>query len=476
MDGPAPEDPSRPAIASPARRGAGARAAAQRRERVREPAERYPAAMPRGAARTLLLLFVLGLAARAGFGLAQGLGGPPLEDERGYVALARSLADGRGFELALPESLPPSPPRTSFRAPLVPLLMAPLAAAGAGVEGFRWAAILAGSLVAPIAWIGLRRTRLGDFAVCPAAVLALWPPAVHLSVRVLSEPFAAAFLLASLAVPPADGVAASALRRGALSGIFAGLAVLARPAALPAALLVACARGGRDPLRFAAAHVVALVLVVAPWVVRNAELHGRPLLTTNTGVTLLGGNCDASLAAGAPGKWAEPSVAWGVGESAPDLGIWGWSGLSEEASDRRFSGAAVAWVRDRPGAAAELAFWKVVRLLDPDPHSAKDDAPLKRVVGWVSAGPVLLLAAFGLRRALAKGSGFGPWGLLAAGTVVTAVVFYGDTRFRTPADPVLLGLAGLALLGGSAPTACANAGSAPPRAGSEGPGGGTGRT
>jgi hypothetical protein len=112
--------------------------------------------------------------------------------------------------------------------------------------------------------------------------------------------------------------------------------------------------------------------------------------------------------------------------------MWGWSKLSEEASDRRFAADALRWVGEKPGAAAKLACWKVVRLFDPDPHSGKDDATSKAIVGWLTLCPVLLLAIYGARQADRV------WWLLLAGTVLTALIFYGDTRMRTCADPALL--------------------------------------
>jgi hypothetical protein len=224
------------------------------------------------------------------------------------------------------------------------------------------------------------------------------------------------------------------------------MAVLARPAALPAAALLACVAGSR---RRALAFAVAFALVLAPWVVRNGLLHGRALITTNSGVTLVGGNSSAALDAPHPGKWMAPDVVYAQAADPPDLGMWGWSALSEEASDRRFRSHAVDFVLERPADAARLVLWKLLRLFDPDPRSAKGDAAWKRVLGWASTAPVLLLALAGLcaqRRSLRRGS---PWSILIVGTVLVACVFYGDARMRTAADPALLVFAGhgLVLLG-----------------------------
>lgn len=374
----------------------------------------------------MLLLFGLALAARAALAVWSGIGGPPVEDERGYVLVAGSLAEGRGFELPVPGDA--APPRTSFRAPLVPLLFAPVAALGGGAAAMRIASIVLGAAGAPLLYLAARRTALGERAVWAAAAYALWPPALHGSVRALSEPASQALLLGGIAALVAGGP-----RSGWAAGALASLAVLARPAALvPAALLVFAAGPRRRVLAFAAAFLV----VLAPWVARNWALHGRPLLTTNSGVTLLGGNCDAAWEADPPGKWVPPERAW-RGPDPPDLGMWGWSGLTEEASDRRFAAAALDFVEADPGRAAGLAASKLLRVVDPDPHSGKPDARSKALVGWFTLAPVLLLAAIGA----ASPRPGAVWWLLLAGTAATAVLFYGDTRMRTAADPALLVLA-----------------------------------
>lgn len=380
--------------------------------------------MPKPA-RTALLLFLLALAARVALGAWTGISGPPVEDERGYALLAASLADGRGFELPVPAS--DAPPRTSFRAPVVPLIYAPAAALGGGVRAFRVVSILIGALGAPLLYFAARRSALGERAWWAAAAYALWPPAVYESVRAMSEPPSQALLLGALAL-----LAAAPMRAVSAGGALAALAVLARPAALLPAALLAFGTGSR---RRAAAYSLAFLLVLAPWTVRNWQIHGRPLLTTNSGVTLAGGNCDAVADSEHPGKWAPPDRVYAGSDDPPDLGMWGWSALSEAQSDRRFASDAVAWVRADPSRAATLAAAKLVRLADPDPRSAKPDAAWKALAGWLTFAPVLLLACIG-----APG-GERTWWLLLAGTALTAVVFYGDTRMRTCADPALLCLA-----------------------------------
>jgi hypothetical protein len=403
--------------------------------------------------RTLALLFGLALTARLLFGAWSGaLTDPtPVEDEQGYVEIAQTLGvpmrlhdeNGRVLaesprEFVIVRDYPAligfsGPPnaipyrferRRSFRAPIAPLAFAPVAAAGGGVEWMRVVAMLFGALGPPLLFLALRKSALGDRAWWSALAYALWPPAVYVSVRALSEAPSQALLLGAVAL-----LVSERKRASGWAGALAGLAVLARPSALIPAGLLAFATGS---IRRGLLFLLVFVVVVDVWVARNWQLHGRPMLTSNSGVTLVGGNSRAALDTEHPGKWVQPERVYADAEGPPDLGTWGWSFLSEEQSDARFTHDAVTWVRENPGDAAKLAFWKVVRLFDPDPHSEKDDATSKAVVGWLTFAPVLLLAAIGARR------GERVWWLLLAGTVATAIIFYGDTRMRTCADPALL--------------------------------------
>src|SRR5262245_51694562 len=244
--------------------------------------------------------------------------------------------------------------RTAFRGPVVPLFFAPVAALGGDIDGMRIVAILLGALGPPLLFLALRNSPLGTRAWWPAAAYALWPPAIYVSVRALSEAPSLAFLLGSLAL-----MAFTSSRAAAGSGALAALSVLARPAALIPAALLAFATGSRRRFLW---FVVAFMAVLAPWQIRNWVLHGRPLLTTNTGVTLVGGNCFEALDAPHPGKWLPPERVYGTRLVRPDLGMWGWSEMSEEESDRRFARDAMSWVGENPRAAAQLCVWKVVRL------------------------------------------------------------------------------------------------------------------
>jgi hypothetical protein len=376
----------------------------------------------------------------------------PLEgDERGYAAAAGSLARGEGPGFEVVRLLPGGRSETfrmeAFRAPLLPLLLAPVHGATEGSPAaLRWACVLLGALAAPLAASAAGRFR-GDRAAWIAGVaVALWPSHAWLSTRVLSEPLDAALLLA--------GTDLLLRRRPLVGGLALGLAVLCRPGGLVAAAAVVAVlaraedRGWR--LRVAGFALLGMAVAVVPWLVRNQRVLGSPVLATTAGVTLLGGNCDAALAADPPGKWVPPERAW-EGPFGPDRGMYGWSVIDEAASSARFAERAREWVAASPAAAAELAAWKVVRFLDPDTRSSKADAPLKRWVGWLSWGPLLLVLALAIR----SGAALREPELRAAlallgGHLAAAILAYGDARMRAPVEPALWALLAAPWLAGVA--------------------------
>jgi len=389
-----------------------------------------------------LAVFLLAVAARGALLLAAGPGSRLVEDEREYAAVAGSLARGEGFGFdAAGLAAGGAEVRArlvAFRAPLLPLVLAPVhALTGGSPAALRTLSCLVGALAAPLA-LGLAlRAGAGPRAAAAAGVaVALWPSHAWLSVRVLSEGLDSVLLLAA-----ADLLIR---RRHAAAGAALGLAVLCRPGGLPSVALVAAvvpflaAPGVR--LRAAATVLFAAAAVVAPWALRNASVLGRPVLVTSSGVTMLGGNCDASLVSDFPGKWRPPSEAW-TGAGAPDLGMYGWSALGEDASDARFAAAAREWAASDPGRAARLAGWKAVRFLDPDQHSEKPDARWKALLGWISWGPALLVVAAALAAGCrARGPAWWIAAAMLAGHLATALVAYGDARARAPVEPVLLAL------------------------------------
>jgi hypothetical protein len=391
----------------------------------------------------LLLLFIA-LAARFVVAVARDLDRPPGEDGKGYFEIAGNLAAGRGFVLERTFPRGAGVVTLTLRSPRPPLWPAALAAvrfAGGGPAAGRALAAVCGALSVLVFWLWARRLLPGGPAAVVALGFALWPAHLFVCADLYSEPLA--MLLALLALLALEG--GRALPAGALFG----LSVLARPAGVlllvPMALfaLLAPAFAGRR-LRATAALLLAAVAVPMPWFARNAAIHGRPLLTTNAGVTFFGGNNERSLDVPFPGGWLRPQDV--LREDPPAFGQFGFAGLSEEQSDREFLARGLAFVRGQPARWGKLLFFKAARFFDPDQHSAKPDRGLKRLVGWLSFAPVLLLAVCGALLTLrARWRGFLLVHGLIAAQLATALMFYGDARMRLPAEPAFLILAGLAL-------------------------------
>ncbi len=391
----------------------------------------------------VLWVFLLALAVRLAVAGSEGISRPPVKDETNYVAIARSLLRGEGFGFEVTREAGGRPVTrrfTSLRPPLYPALLA--AAAGGNVIAGRILSALLGAAAAALLVLFCRRLLPRGPSLLAGGLLAVWPAAVWISGRLLTEPLYLVLVL---------GFAAALLsRRVLLAGVLLGGAVLTRPGGLllllPGLAHLALA-GPRSRGAFLRLLLPAL-LVPLPWVARNAMVHGRPLLTTNLGVTFFGGNCDAARADPVPGRWHRPEES--LVEDPPDLGYFGWSALTEAESDRRFLSLGLRWIREHPGDWIRLLGSKAVRFFDPDPHSAKGDRRLKRRLGWATLAPLLILALLGagaLRRRwrdLAL-----PVGLVAV-PFFLSLVFYGDARSRIPALPGLLffGSAGWGWVGG----------------------------
>ncbi len=226
-------------------------------------------------------------------------------------------------------------------------------------------------------------------------------------------------------------------------GAILGLAVLTRPFAvllLPLwGLLLVDRRVWRRSVLYLAALGVGTLLVLAPWIYRNYQVHDRfVFVATNGGSTFYGGNNPRVVR-----EWRY----WGSWLSTVELP--GRDEIvaagSELASDQVEWQLGLKWIRAHPDEAAVTVPLKVARLIFwlPDFDAGRWYLVL-RVVCWV---PVLLLGLVGgwlcLRGPVAPG-----WlviHLVMMATVLTAVIFWGSPRFRDANAPLLMLYPALAL-------------------------------
>ncbi len=249
-------------------------------------------ALPETHGRLTLVLLLVALA--LGFGLRAYRVVEPLktpgDDAHAYYGLAKALYTegsygGRGFEDA------------SDWSPGAPLLYAAaFYATGGAREGTaRIVELALGMAMILIVFALTRRiTQSAAAAVLAAFAVALYPPFIHSTGALYSEP------LAILTLPA--GVLAflwaaeqRQLRAWLLPGILFGITAMARPEYLAvgvaftvlAAIRVGRARGWRPGLAGAALLVGALLVPIVPWTIRNiVVLHRVVPISTGDGKAL----------------------------------------------------------------------------------------------------------------------------------------------------------------------------------------------
>ncbi len=192
----------------------------------------------------------------------------------------------------------------------------------------------------------LARRWLGEAAALwTAAALAAWPTLILYTTVMASEVFFA--LAVNLGLLSWRIRGAPLLVSGAVSGLIFGAAALIRPAAL----LIPIVYAGLTALRerrvlpqgsMLAAALAAMALVIAPWSLRNLDVHGEfVLISTNGGPVMWMGNNPEST---------------GVYMPLPDYA----KDMSEVERAHVLQAEAKAFMLNNPGRATALFFRKVI--------------------------------------------------------------------------------------------------------------------
>jgi 4-amino-4-deoxy-L-arabinose transferase-like glycosyltransferase len=301
--------------------------------------------------------------------------------------------------------------------------------------------------------IGSERTGL-----IAAFIAAMYPPLVWICGYALSEALFATLALACVwwlmpmldaqrAAPSASSpllswVGRAGGERGRLfvGGLLIGCAVLTRPAMLfflPFALLLAYRRGR---VAFAVAILAGTLAVVLPWTARNAAVYGRfVLVASEGGVTFWTGNHREAVGEG--DLAANPHLKRLNQEFRARH-----RGLTEEELEPIYYREALNFIAEAPlrwlGLVAKKLFYTWV----PIGPSYRLHSPRyfwTSVIAYGALLPVAIAGFIGLWR-----SGRRPWTLwaLAGSTVVVALLFFPQERFRIPViDPTLILCAAAAL-------------------------------
>jgi hypothetical protein len=314
---------------------------------------------------------------------------------------------------------------TAFRAPAFPAVLGAVYA----MFGRSYAAAYAlqailGGLAAPIAYLLCQRLGVSGWNARFAAIaVALHFGLVYYATHFASEPLFV--LLAGV-----SALLATASSRWAMpaSGWMLGIAALARPQALfvlPA--LPLWRHFGAPPEHHYPRRLVmasaGFALALAPWIMRNAKVLGRPVpFTTNGGGTLYGANNDSVARTPELRGW------WIATNGLP--GRRSVDAATHEAdADRLEYALGTTWIRSHPAAFGRLALHKFGNLLLPWDRSTNRRYTM---LAGICVAPILALLLIGTaaawrRRELQL---LLPAGTAFLGIAVQAMVFYGSARFR----------------------------------------------
>jgi hypothetical protein len=357
-----------------------------------------------------------------------------------YGFVSAAIANGHGFAIphaaAGPLGFALGP--TASHPPLYPLALAGLRELGiSSPHGLLWLGPVTGTIT--VAGIGLLGRSLVDARVglVAAAVAAVYPLLVVADGALLSETLYGPVIVLIL------GLALALARRpstryAALLGAAIGLAALVRSEAVGFIVLLALPLAWRGPggwsrLGRMSVSVACMLIVIAPWVARNADTFGSPILSTNDGVTTLWSNC--------PLTYSGPHLGYfdaSCRPSAPPTG-----NEAHQAAQMRRQG--IRYAEDHAGRVPIVVAARVGRtwgLFHPFQGSTAAGRNVTvSDIGVIVYYPLAVLAAVGawaLRRRRVE-----LWVIVAPFflATLTAVATFGSLRLRYVAEPSLVLLA-----------------------------------
>jgi 4-amino-4-deoxy-L-arabinose transferase-like glycosyltransferase len=389
----------------------------------------------------------------------------PQHDDHDYDRLACWIAN-HGTP---PDRVPPSPSATSssscaehgrfgaptaYRPPLWPIALGATYAIAQPLHIDRWTAgrlvqALLGAAVAALTGAIAARLWGRRTGLIALALTAVFIPLILDGMTLISEPlFVALALGAMLAALEFRRSPRAATAIGA--GILVGLAALTRSNGVLLALPLVLTIGTRSKAS-AAASLAAVVLVIAPWTIRNEHvLHAFVPVSTESGPTLLGTyNQSARAIPGCTGCWVLLSRSPGEEELATRL-----KRLTEVQRDSESRRLALRFAEQHPGYVAQVAWGNSVRLLELAgagrtrfTATTIDVPPGLAVVGAYALWVLLALVVVAVAIPQARRRIPPAFVALLAFLWVTTVLIQSETpRFRAELDPLLLMLGALGLV------------------------------
>jgi Dolichyl-phosphate-mannose-protein mannosyltransferase len=216
-----------------------------------------------------------------------------------------------------------------------------------------------------------------------------------------------------------------------LSGLVLGYSTLTRPFAillLPSFLIILISENKNNLKKVilpALLYSISFSSIIAPWTIRNYKVHGKfVLVATNGGSTFYGGN--NSIVATQPkllGAWVSTTELpyRSLIDATPN----------EVAHDKLEWKLGIDWIKGHIISLPVLLVAKISRFFLPDVNSGNKLMVLSNII---FSTPILIFCIIGIVKSLKKPVSSSPNWLIIhlsmAMTLLTAVVFWGDPRFR----------------------------------------------
>lgn len=409
----------------------------------------------RRLAAVFVALLLLALVVR--IGEIQRTSYTPTGDARSYVALAGQISqfgDYSRFDGGAGGSLGP----TAYFPPAYPYLLAAADVLDGSAPGST-AAVQVDQLVgvllgtATVGLIGLIALELFgiEVSIAALAIAAVYPPLIELSGVLAAENLLVALELAAVWTILRARRSRDSLPWLLATGALVGLAALTHVNGLLLVIPIAfLARGtrpvvGRRPVSAHVSMLVALLLTLSPWLIRDATvMHRFVPISDESGITLAGTyNPTSAAASDPPFKWIYyrdiPSDRQLAREARH---------LTELQLSDRLTSRALDYIGRHPAAPLEAAGANLLRLLELDGGRAwRTSAASLGIdngtaeIGVIGFWIVAILGALAIVTPRARQAPRWLWGVPAVMTLGVIFVNAETPRFRATIDPFVILLA-----------------------------------
>lgn len=305
-----------------------------------------------------------------------------------------------------------------------------------GLLGRRFGGQVLGLLVAALAAVYPMLFGADATLMSESLYLALVVTALLLALRARERPTPARFALLGLGIALASATRGEGLLLVPLLALPLVVGMRDEPAVRRLALL--------------GSTVLVVVVVLAPWAIRNYVVFDEPVLLSNNSSTVLAGaNCDGTYAGEHRGFWLVECLE-GRYRKAEQAG----TDFDEVTANNRARDAGIRYARAHAGELPALAGVRALRtwgIYSPvgQMHFETDIEQRSfswQFLGWMMLLALLPLSVIGARQLRRKRIAVWPLLSLAVLVTVTSALTYGNGRFRMAAEPALLVLGGAGLL------------------------------